>query len=199
MSEKEKNRFMLMGENIYLIYAVRRFGFADGVRRWWSCQGNPINWWEWAKERYLAWRFIDRRKKRRSGYHTVYAVNRDGDYGLVECPLCNQFQHIHFSREMKAFECFHCIAAFRVYLEDGLLGVRDHREGNISTPAMMVEDDGGVFHLGIDMCAPWWWRRRKVYRDYNPNNGKDGHGHELYDILVIKEKPILAEEPLPEG
>ena len=178
----------------YLLYATRRFGFFEGMRRWWTYNASPVNWWKWAVGKYRLWKCVDRREKYRHGWHTVYLANRDGDFGIIECPRCNQFQTLCYSKGRGIFDCYECDIMFRVYLEDGLLHVRDHREGNIPTPAKVVEDDTGKYHMGLVPGAPWWWRKYDVYRDFNPDNGMDGHGHEPYEILG----PILS-QPLPEG
>ena len=167
----------------YLFYAIRRFGWRDGLHRFWTYRLSPLNTWTWACNRYESWRLIDRRRKLRNWSRTVYAVNRDGDLGLVECPVCHNYQNIIYSKQLHAFECCLCVMTFQIYLEDGLLTIRDHREGNVKTPAKVVTDDHGIKHLGISRDAPWWWERREAYRDYNPKNGKDGHGHEPYKLL----------------
>jgi hypothetical protein len=177
----------------YLFYAVRRWGLWHGCYRYWLHYLRPDNWWFWAKQWYKEWRLIDRRK--RLGWpRNVWAINRDGDLGLVECPKCNEFQTVTFCREDKSFECYVCDCHFDVYLEDGVVRLKDHREGNVKTPTKAVTDETGILRLGIDRDAPWWWERKEVYRDYNPDNGMDGHGHYPYAILPPRpHQPTISE------
>ena len=175
----------------YLIYAIQRFGFREGLRRYWAYHLSPVNWYEWLKTRYTEWRLRDRRKK--LGWsRTVYVVNRDGDFGLIECPQCNQFQTLYFQRETRDFDCCTCGLRFDVYLEDGLVKMQDHREGNLPTPGTCVEDNTGRWHIGIAEDAPWWWKRKSIHRDFNPNTGRDGHDHYPYAIL-----PPRPQQPGP--
>ena len=146
------------------------------------CLG-PVNLWERAKHKYGAWKRKDRREKYLDGWHTVHLVIRDGDLGIIECPKCNLFQNLCYYKGTGNFTCFECDLVFHVYLEDGLVYVRDHREGNVLTPADIVEDDSGTYHMGLTPGAPWWWRKHEACRDYNPEDGMDGHGHEPYEIL----------------
>ena len=170
----------------YFFYAIRRFGIADGLWRWWKYHGSPIAWLDVFERAWTRWGLRDHREKYRWGARTVYAVNRDGDLGLVECPKCRKFQDIWFEEEEKRFRCSICDIGFTVYLEDGLQKIRDHRNGNVPTPATALRDDAGILHLGITRDAPWWWRRVEVYRDFNAKTGKDGHGHHPYKIEALQ-------------
>ena len=177
-------RFREWAGNLYLLYAIHRFGWREGLCRFWTYSLSPVNLWNWTRDKYAAWRLVDRRRKLNGCCRNVYLVNRDGDLGAVECPECHRLQGLGFDKISYLFECSYCGILFKVYLEDGLIKVRDHREGNIPLPGRCVEDDKGDYHLGIDKDAPWWWRRSRIYRDYNPKNGLDGHGHKPYDIIM---------------
>lgn len=180
----------------YFFYATWRWGLAEGIKRYWTYHLHPRNIIErWAR-RYRVWKRIDRRDKQ--GYsRSVYAVDRDGDLYLVECPQCSRID-IFFNWDYenkkaytdtvppKAFQCSMCEIGFTVYLEDGLRRLRDHRKGVPPLPSIVVWDDTGTCHLGIAKDAPWWWRRREIYRDYDPDTGKDGHGHYKYEIFPVK-------------
>lgn len=190
----------------YPLYAIARFGFLDAMRRTWEYHLHPRNGWDLIRARYRRYKRVDRRPKK-SWTLTVYAINRDGDYGIVECPQCHRTQHLLFNLDLdqsweqrnsgtpkvftqsvppKTFMCSGCSIGFRVHLEDGIRKIRDHRDGVPPFPATMVEDDNHKWHLGISADAPWWWNRRELYRDYNPKNGKDGHGHKPYEIFPVK-------------
>ena len=176
----------------YLPYAIKRFGFVDGVRRWWKYHGSPMLWPKHARQSYDRWKRIDRRKKKVWSL-TVYAANRDGDYYLIECPQCHRFQHLYYDQDKHRFECSPCNIEFQVYLEDGLLKILDHRDGNIPLPAKVVTDDSGRHHLGITEDAPWWWRRREIYRDYHPDTEKDAHGHKQYVVFPRASRETMGE------
>ena len=74
-----------------------------------------------------------------------------------------------------------------MYLEDGLRVIYDHRNGNVLFPTTLVTDELKTLHLGIADDAPWWWPRRGLWRDLQPD-GKDAHGHEAYKIWENKER-----------
>lgn len=174
----------------YFFYATMRWGLREGVVRFWRFRLAPHNWVEWAQRRHHEWKLVDRRPKLRNYNRTVYAVNRDGDLGVVECPRCNQIQSLYYQRKDAEigntppgwFSCYSCDIIFKVYLEDGLRKIVDHREGVPPLPSIIVYDDTGIIHLGISADAPWWWHRAQIHRDFNPANGKDGHGHQPYLI-----------------
>lgn len=189
----------------YLPYAVERFGFFDGISRVWKWHASPTAQYQefkrWLRRRSL----IDRREKK-SWSRQVYCIDRDGDFYLVECPQCHDTQGLWCHRpwdilteaqqeagikeapcdscggEPKRihFHCGRCGIGIIVYTEDGLRKMRDHRDGVPPLPTHAVCDEGGKWHLGIYADAPWWWTRREVCRDYNPETGKDAHGHERY-------------------
>lgn len=187
----------------YFVYATKRWGLAEGVKRTWKHYVSPsaqlFKYRQWAEER----RRIDRREKKNYS-RTVYAINRDGDMYVVECPSCNDHQGVWCFRPSERspdgsylreafcdicqsvrrmhFHCGRCGIGFDVHLEDGFCKIQDHRDGVPPFPTKLVIDDNGGYHMGISADAPWWWKRTDGYRDYNPENGKDGHGHELYRI-----------------
>ena len=192
----------------YLPYAIKRFGFWDGVSRTWKHYVSPsaqlFKYQEWRRER----RKIDRREKK-SWSRQVYCIDRDGDLYLVECPQCHDTQGLWCHRPWEIlteaqqeagmreapcdscggepkrthFHCGRCAIGINVYTEDGLRKLRDHRDGNPPNPTYAVCDDSGNLHFGIAADAPWWWKRREVYFDYNPENGKDAHGHHQYETF----------------
>lgn len=191
----------------YLVYAIKRWGWAKGLWLWFRWYGSPHLIPYYIRESYRQWRLIDRRKKIPYS-HTVYVVNRDGDLYLVECPRCHNTQTViayrcHRSipmgdgisdpcfscgkKDRTHFHCFHCYSNFGwdVYLEDGLIECKDHRKGNPPNPCTVVRDDNKIYRLGIDKDAPWWWKRLSVWRDLNPENGKDAHGHHPYEVWDI--------------
>ena len=183
----------------YLIYATKRWGLAMGLSRWWQYHGSPAAWWDHLGFRIREYKLVDRRKKR--GYSVrVYAVDRDGDLYMVECPQRHQIQRVSVHRRKDSdgkpsdpchdcenpnthFHCFICEIGFGVYLEDGLRELKDFREGNPPLPTKIVIALGtNDRYMGITTDAPWWWTRREVYRDFNDENGKDGHGHKPYTM-----------------
>jgi hypothetical protein len=190
----------------YLGYAVKRFGFADGVCRWWKYEASPMRWPGLIRDRIKEYRLIDRREKC-SYAHRSYAVDRDGDMYLIECPVCHQTQSVtvyllpedkpcHNCGKMGEthFHCYHCSDfGFNVYLEDGLREILDHRTGNLPNPGIAVRDDQNKYRMGIDADAPWWWRRYEIYYDFNSANGKDAHGHKPYVIWSIDPEWIEAQ------
>ena len=127
------------------------------------------------------WLKLDRRPR---GYgDTKYAINRDGDLFLVICPMCS-YQHVGFNAVPATFQCPYapCSTTFRVYTEDGVIRLVDHRRGDVALPAVAVYDPAvKVYRLGVDADAPWWWKRREVHLDLY--EGVDAHGHEPYLIL----------------
>jgi len=88
-----------------------------------------------------------------------YAMNRDGDLGLVECPSCHNYNLRHLMsfditdnmvsskpanwNDEGKFYCMICKIKFKVYVEDGV---------------------------------------RTIYPDLS-SDGYDGHGHCKYEIL----------------
>jgi hypothetical protein len=196
----------------YLVYAIKRFGWAEGLWRWFRWHGSPHLIPGRIRDRYRQWKVIDRRKKK-SYSRTVYSIDRDGDLYLVECPQCHNTQSLSFyhckDEDYKPcrqcgiinryhFHCYHCPIGFSVWMEDGMRKIQDHREGNVPFPAKLVRDDNGVYRLGIDREAPWWWRRSSLWNDLQPN-GKDAHGHKPYEIWNIDpewtKKQMLQESP----
>jgi hypothetical protein len=141
----------------YPFYAIARFGFWNAVYRTWVYHVHPRNGLEWLQDKIRNYHLKDRRKKRYG--HTVYAVDRDGDLFLVECPSCHDTQSIlfnwHYSEERdaegyrkgnaitevvppKTFQCYSCDIGFHVYLEDGLRRIIDHRDGVPPLPSRVV-------------------------------------------------------------
>ncbi len=184
----------------YPLYAIARFGVADGLWRTWEYHLHPKNAWQWLRRRWRKFRLVDRRPKTWS--RTVYAIDRDGDLFLVECPRCHATQHLLFNLDLeqpweerngptpryftetvppKTFLCGACDIGFKVYLEDGIRQIRDHRKGVPPLPSVVVWDDNRTIHLGIAKDAPFWWQRREICRDLH--DGKDAHGHKPYEIF----------------
>ena len=179
----------------YLFYATMRWGLAEGITRYWEFHLHPRNLVQWAQDRYRRYKLVDRRPKSYS--RIVYAINRDGDFYLVECPRCHKTQGLGFNWSYegkkpysdisppKTFQCHECDIGFWVHLEDGLRDILDHRMGTPSLPSVIVFD-GKIIRLGLAKDAPWWWTRREIYRDLQPN-GKDGHNHHPYEIFPLKQ------------
>lgn len=181
----------------YFFYAKGRWGTAEAVKRVWRFHLHPRNIAHNIHDKYREWKLVDRREKK-AWSRTVYAVDRDGDLYLVECPQCHDIQSVHmysYKEEKPCWNCgktgethFHCSRCsgmgFNVYLEDGLRKIEDHREGNVSLPSKLVWDDNNKIHLGISANAPWWWRRREVWRDLQAN-GMDAHGHKPYVVWQV--------------
>ena len=188
----------------YLPYAIKNFGFFEGIKRTWEHYASPTAQYHKLRRRIRQYQLVDRREKK-SWSRAVYCMDRDGDLYLIECPMCNNTQSLWCHRpwdilteEQRTsgqrdafcdtcgtmrrthFHCSRCSLGFDVHLEDGLHKVEDHRDGVPPLPTKAVQDDGGKWHLGIDKDAPWWWTRREVERDFNPATGKDAHGHEHY-------------------
>lgn len=197
LSERIYNRFYGHSSTAplhYLFYAIYRFGLAEGLIRYWKYELHPRNAWDWTKRRRRQYKLVDRRPKK-SWHRTVYAVDRDGDLFLVECPQCHDTQSIIFNWDYerqstyvdsvpaKVFQCSMCSIGFRVYLEDGLRRIVDHRDGVPPLPSKVVWDDNRTIHLGISGDAPWWWRRREIERDLH--DGKDAHGHKPYELVPV--------------
>lgn len=178
----------------YFGYAIRHFGFWDALGRWWRYHLHPRNAVEWGQQKYRRWRLTDRRKK--GWARTVFAVNRDGDFFLVECPSCHETQGPRLEEkcercptERRHFHCDRCEIGFSVDLEDGVAKILDHREGTPPLPTTMVrEEPAGVLHLGIAPDAPWWWVRRELCRDFR--NGKDAHGHQPYTTWPLPRRDM---------
>ena len=168
----------------YFLYAWSRWGIREGVSRWWEFEGWPRLKGERLRRRYRRWKRRERRPKSYANSKT--AINRDGDFYLVECPECHS-QDIWCDRETWLFHCKYMHGrAFRVYTEDGVVKMLDHRDGDIPHfPTMAAHDPGAnVWRLGLRKeDHPWWWTRRKVYRDLH--GGKDAHGHRAYEPVEI--------------
>jgi hypothetical protein len=168
--------------------------------RTWVYHVHPKNGFRWFQSRIRRYHLVDRRNKKTYS-HAVYAVDRDGDLYLVECPKCHDTQHLIFNRKsegrlytnavpVNTFQCFLCDIGFWVYLEDGLREIKDHREGVPPLPSMVVRDDRGTIHLGIAKDAPWWWTRREICRDLH--DGKDAHGHKRYEVFPCNPTSSMA-------
>jgi len=172
---------------MYLFYAVRRFGLADGLRRFLVYSVWPILVLRAPRRAFQRWLKRDRRERLRGYWNSKWAINRDGDLFLVECPVCHD-QYVHYFQDERVFACSGGMGhRFRVHLEDGVRQLIDHRRDNIvHFPAVAVYDDAAkTYHLGISKDAPWWWKRKEVYRDLRPD-GYDGHKHKLYELLPPK-------------
>lgn len=183
----------------YFVTGIARFGFWDALRRWWRYHLHPRNAIEWGVRKYHRWRLLDRRNK--SWPRTVFAVNRDGDFFLVECPSCHATQGPWIisgcARCLEPgphFHCDRCDIGFQVNLEDGVVRILDHRTGVPPLPTTLVRETSGTWHLGISRDAPWWWGRKELLRDLR--DGKDAHGHAPYRVWPL---PQSAPEGVPEA
>lgn len=185
----------------YLIWGWKnpKFTHTEAIRRWLRYEVGPALGGRPFRRAWKLWRAKDRRPK--SSYaHMRTIVNRDGDFFLMECPLCHSVD-IRKDKEAGVFRCpWH---AFRAYPEDGVLDVRDFRNGPIvKWPMKAVQDpSSGKWYLGISADAPWWWRRREVCRDLQIN-GKDAHGHRAYEVVALEPPQYpsgLQQERLPDG
>ncbi len=130
----------------------------------------------------------DTRNKRRRP-NVKYAIDRDGDLFLVECPVCHFEDALHYNGEF--FECcrgIHCESRFLVDTEDGVFSFLDHREGEVPLPTRVLKFDE-EWHCGIDESVFWFLPSRIIYkRDLIGTTGKDCHGHNYYRILPRFEK-----------
>lgn len=148
-------------------------------------------WWDYQRRQEYKRMTKDTRPKRSySSYR--WAISRDGDYHLPECPNCHTMQ-LWFDEETRKYICSKCQAEIMVYLEDGVVRVEDHRDENPEFPTLMVQDDAGQWHMGITNDAPWWWRRRRVYRDLH--HGKDAHQHQYYVMTPLPKQHIGECQP----
>ncbi len=137
-------------------------------------QLSPLYW-------YRRWQKQDHRPKRSGSAWLKFAICRDGDLYLVECPECHT-QHVYYSERNKRFVCTRCGVYFTVCTEDGVVKLYDHRNDDVRTPARAVYDLGAkVYRLGIAEDAPWWWEKKEVCRDLR--DGRDAHGHAPYQIV----------------
>lgn len=128
------------------------------------------------------WIRKDRRPK--TFCHVKFAVDRDGDLFIIECPKCHSQVYLDKEGEWGTFRCnYHgCRTLFQIYTEDGIRIIKDFRDGDLEKGAVLVYDNKELC-AGIDADAPWWWPRRYLSgRDLRPN-GKDAHGHKAYQIL----------------
>lgn len=177
---------------LYLFYAIKRFGLRDGIGRWLRYDVRRLVTGETLRRKMKRWQLVDRRKKA-SYAHTKSAINRDGDLYLVECPVCGS-QEVIRARDKTYFVCGRD-HRFRVYTEDGVVKLKDHRKGNIERfPVKVVYDEAHTARLGLEKDAPWWWRRVSIHRDLH--NGKDAHSHHKYEVLQAREQTeTRAEQP----
>jgi len=164
---------------IYAIYAIKRFGLKEGLKR--TIDHIKFIFTYEIPHSIKTFKKRDRRKK--SWGTTKWVINRDGDFFLVECPQCNS-QHVSFLKKRFVFECYKCRIIFSVYREDGVVKIIDYRDGDIKDfPRTSYRDihPASIRRLGIEGDAPWWWQSKAVYRDLH--NGMDAHGHQPYKIL----------------
>ena len=82
----------------YPFYGIARFGFWDAMFRTWVYHVHPKNGLDWLRNRIRRYHLTDRRNKKTYS-RTVYAIDRDGDLYLVECPSCHDTQHLIFNRD----------------------------------------------------------------------------------------------------
>ncbi len=164
---------------IYAVYAIKRFGWVEGIKRT-ICHIKFIFSYEIP---YSIETFKKRDRRKKAWGLTKWAINRDGDFFLVECPKCHT-QHVSYLKSRKLFECYKCKIIFSVYREDGVVKIIDHRKGNIKDfPRTSYRDiyPDSFHRLGIEGDAPWWWRKKAVYRDLH--DGMDAHRHKPYKII----------------
>lgn len=152
--------------------------------------------------RYRRWAQRDRRKRWSGSGTRKYAINRDGDMFIVECPQCHREVGLSYKKNREtrkaSFVCSHCAVWISVYLEDGVVEMRDHRKGNIPERAIAAYDPGAsIWRLGIGRDAPWWWTRRTICRDLQAS-GKDAHGHKTYRVVESTVKKCHSEATSPE-
>ena len=194
----------------YLFYAIERFGFFGGVSRWWEFHGSPVAWYRHAKEAYRDYKLIDRRPKYKYGSLRVYAVDRDGDLYIIECPQCHQMQRLSCYRKYKDtgeilgegktdpttipreerccfcynpythFHCHTCAIGFSMYLEDGLRELLDFREGNPPLPTHVVRAPESKTQYLGLEKDAPWWWTKREVYK-DLHDGKDGHGHKPYE------------------
>lgn len=176
---------------IYAIYAIRRFGLYEGIKR----TIGHIKFIFSYEIPYSIKTFKKRDRRKKSWGTTKYAINRDGDLFLVECPECHS-QYVWFVEGSKVFECYKCRIRFSVYREDGVVRLVDFRKGNIQYfPRTAYRDfyPDHFYTLGIEGDAPWWWGKKAVYRDLH--DGMDAHRHQPYKIIEqIKESSPQTQE-----
>ena len=164
---------------IYAIYAIKRFGFREGIKRTIGHIGFIFSYE--IPQKIIDFKKRDRRKK--SSGTTKYAINRDGDLFLVECPECHR-QHVWYEKGKKGFECYKCRIIFSVYREDGVVKLVDFRKGDIQYfPRTAYREfyPDHLYVLGIEGDAPWWWGKKAIYRDLH--DGMDAHRHRAYKIM----------------
>ena len=137
----------------------------------------------------------DLRPRRKYGQNIKYAIDRDGDLFVVECPSCHSQESLEEEdkRCRGIFRCQKstCNTLFEVYTEDGVRVIHDYREGDLEKWAVLTYDNDRLC-AGISEDAPWWWPRKVVTaRDLNRETGKDAHGHHPYYKLsrIIPEVP----------
>jgi hypothetical protein len=137
-------------------------------------------------------------RPRRHSPRVKYAIDRDGDLFIVECPVCHYENGLYWNSEEKFFECergVHCQAKFKVYTEDGIIKFLDHKEGDIPYKNYTIFKIDSEWHAGINEEVFWFFPKRVLYRrDLVLNNGKDSHGHDYYLIL-----PTLPNQPYSEN
>lgn len=157
-------------------------------------------WYRYLRKKWFRWKRRDRRPHCTGD--RKFAINRDGDLFLVECPRCHRqdvfpLRNVRPIRykgmRLKPFDCCICgyggdDGLFFVNPEDGVVKLRDYRRGNLVFPATVVYDEYGHGYLGIWPDQPWWWRARDIYPDLR--DGRDGHGHAPY---ITREMPIYSE------
>lgn len=126
-----------------------------------------------------------------------YAIDRDGDLYIVECPVCHMEDALYWNAKEELFECergMHCQAKFKVYTEDGVFKFLDHRNGDIPYKNYVVFKIDNEWHAGINEKVFWFFPKRNLYhRDLVKERGKDAHGHDYYLIL-----PALPNQPYSE-
>jgi hypothetical protein len=125
----------------------------------------------------------DPRPRRKYGPNIKFAINRDGDLFVVECPVCHRQDGLESEDERVkgVFRCrlSTCNTLFDVYPEDGIKAIFDFREGDLEKGSALVWDNGKLC-AGINEDAPWWWQRDYIQNKDLQSTGFDAHGHRLY-------------------
>jgi ribosomal protein L37AE/L43A len=121
--------------------------------------------------------------------YSIYAVNRDGDLGYIECPDCHKLD----LKKKTIFMCKDCGQHFMIYTEDGIkyfptyVGIGISASGAIK---LVKEKDGHFSTYVMPREYNSITKEMKVtelWRDLQ-SNGKDAHGHDFYrKVNIIKE------------
>ena len=118
--------------------------------------------------------------------YSIYAVNRDGDLGYIECPDCHKID----LKKKIVFMCKDCGQHFMIDTEDGIKNFPTYAGIGVSasgTIKLVKEQDGYFSTYVMPREYNNITREMKVnelWRDLQPN-GKDAHGHDYYRKVNI--------------